>query len=114
MSLTSVDFDGDGYQDLVMGAPARNQNVNIRGKRQRIPLGGEVVVMFGKCTTFQSSEPLRRGFTGTKYRGLQRYQNLGHSLANAGDVNGDGYDDLIIGGYKVDAEKGDAYLTFGC
>jgi hypothetical protein len=33
--------------------------------------------------------------------------------SNAGDVNGDGLDDLIVGAYKADSKAGKCYVIFG-
>jgi hypothetical protein len=37
----------------------------------------------------------------------------GVSVSNAGDVNGDGLDDLIVGAYKADSKAGKSYVIFG-
>ena len=41
----------------------------------------------------------------------------GYSISNAGDVNNDGYDDIIIGAYAADAltrtDAGKSYVLFG-
>ena len=37
----------------------------------------------------------------------------GYKVSSAGDVNGDGYDDIIIGAYTRNSNTGEAYLIFG-
>ncbi|MEZ5875292.1 MAG: integrin alpha [Hyphomicrobiales bacterium] len=37
----------------------------------------------------------------------------GSSVASAGDVNGDGFDDVIIGAYRANAYAGESYVVFG-
>ena len=39
--------------------------------------------------------------------------DFGHSVSGAGDVNGDGYDDVIVGAYGYDGDVGKAYLFAG-
>jgi hypothetical protein len=38
-------------------------------------------------------------------------EEFGHTLANAGDVNGDGYEDLVVGNHKKSSQR--AYVYFG-
>jgi len=48
--------------------------------------------------------------------GRSEADNLGVSVANAGDVNGDGYDDIIVGGFRYQHPKpkaGPVYIYFG-
>jgi hypothetical protein len=76
------DVNGDGYDDLVVGAPGANP---IEGAG-----AGTVTVYHGGPT----------GFDATPSRVLAGFAAgyaFGSSVAGAGDVNGDGYGDLIVG-----------------
>ena len=63
--------------------------------------------------------PPARGETITPawtYAGSQPAEELGYSVASAGDVNGDGYDDILVGAPKFDnghSDEGVAYLFLG-
>jgi hypothetical protein len=87
-----VDFNGDGHADLAVGAPSRS----VGGVSQV----GDVEVTYGAGAhsgTTQIISPATSGVPGTITYG----ENFGQVLAT-GDVNGDGYTDLIIGvpGYR--------------
>ena len=46
----------------------------------------------------------------------QAFARFGHSVDGAGDVNNDGYDDIILGAYYYDAgetDEGQAYVYLG-
>ena len=78
------DFNGDGFLDAVMGDP------NSRGKR------GAVYAVFGTeegIPTATVAEP--NGAHGIVLIGEELGQSIGYSVA-AGDVNGDGIDDIIF------------------
>jgi hypothetical protein len=97
------DFNGDGFADLIIGDAA-------------IGAGGSAFLLFGKATGFGdidlSSLPAANGFAITAGAG----DYLGHSVSNAGDVNGDGFDDIIVGALLDDAggvDAGKAYVIFG-
>ena len=82
--VATGDFNGDGYADLALGAPEFANNGF--GAEQ-----GAVFVYYGS----------KHGLVGTPtvFKGPAEYDNdnmFGSSLA-AGDVNGDGYDDLAVG-----------------
>src|SRR6187402_514073 len=54
--------------------------------------------------------------TGFKISGAAAYDATGRSVASAGDVNGDGFDDVIVGGYNVNSHgfsSGASYVVFG-
>ena len=55
--------------------------------------------------------------TGVKIYGEMENDNLGRSVSAAGDVNGDGLDDILIGAYMADPngdnEAGTTYLVYG-
>jgi hypothetical protein len=109
------DVNGDGYADLIVGSPA------FSGGR---PFVGEAYVVFGKASGFGTSVGGRQvidvaslsaadGFIIRDASGLDRG---GESVASAGDVNGDGYADLIVGSPGDDAagnNVGAAYVVFG-
>jgi Ca2+-binding RTX toxin-like protein len=99
------DVNGDGYDDLIIGA--READPNGGGS-------GASYVVFGKAGGFDPGFELSEldGNNGFKILGESAGQYSGSEVAGAGDVNGDGYDDLIIGASKADTEAG-TYVVFG-
>ena len=83
------DVNGDGIDDLIVGAPSRS------GRQ----LAGESYVVFGTDTGFAASLDLAAldGSNGFRLDGIDADDDSGFSVAGAGDVNGDGFDDLIVG-----------------
>ena len=63
-----------------------------------LPYAGESYVVFGRASGFDASLDLATldGTNGFRLDGIGR-RHSGHSVAGAGDVNGDGFDDLVIG-----------------
>lgn len=57
------------------------------------------------------------GTNGLRIEGLAIDDRTGQSVANAGDVNGDGKDDIIIGAFKAtangNATAGQSFVIFG-
>jgi hypothetical protein len=75
-------------------------------------------VVFGKASGFSSSLALSslNGGNGFSLTGVADYDFSGHSVAGAGDVNGDGYADLLIGAPVQSAgpaAPGKSYVVFG-
>ena len=98
------DLNGAGKGDLALGAPDLNQEQ------------GGVFLVYGE-TYSQVSDLENPGANGVVLSG-QALSELGFSLADAGDVNGDGKADLIIGAPGLNApdggnNQGGAYLLFG-
>ena len=105
------DVNGDGIEDLIVGAHFASGN-GIPGQ------AGASYVVFGKTTLFSANINLAalNGTTGFKIGGAQGEDQSGISVAGAGDVNGDGFDDLIVGAEFADphgAASGAAYVVFG-
>ena len=106
------DVNGDGYDDLIIGAYGADPN----GERG----AGETYVVYGGASAPGTDGVLalsgldgKSGFTLT---GIDRGDVSGYSVSSAGDVNGDGYDDLIIGAREANpngARSGATYVIYG-
>ena len=93
------DVNGDGYNDLIIGAPDNSQNGWSAGC---------AYVFLGRSEMSKAADLVLAGRTDGDY--------MGTSVANAGDVNSDGYDDIIIGAPGSDAtggNSGSAYIYYG-
>jgi FG-GAP repeat len=103
------DINGDGMDDLVIGA--------FRADTYAGDSAGETYVVFGKSfgDGFVSSIELSNlnGSDGFRLDGSAPEARSGSSVAAAGDVNGDGLDDLIIGAYRAQGGDGRSYVMFG-
>ncbi|PSF39565.1 hypothetical protein C7H19_01890 [Aphanothece hegewaldii CCALA 016] len=105
------DINGDGFDDLIIGAPGTNPNSGIFG-------GGQSYVVFGKSGGFSASLNLStlNGSNGFAINGINANDGSGRSVSSAGDFNGDGFDDLIIGASGADPNdsySGQSYVVFG-
>jgi hypothetical protein len=96
------DINGDGLADLLIGA-------------SDAPVGGEIYLIYGKVNLPNNFDLAGADVT---FNGIDPYDASGISVSSAGDVNGDGLDDLIIGANGVDLNwsdlhSGEAYLVYG-
>ncbi|MBN1640622.1 MAG: FG-GAP repeat protein [Anaerolineae bacterium] len=92
------DVNGDGYDDLIVSMTNYNNTWSDEGA---------VFAYYGSATGLGSSYSWMA-------RGNAHYAHLGWDLAWAGDVNGDGYDDIIAGAYRYDYnDVSHAYVWHG-
>jgi hypothetical protein len=110
------DINGDGFADLIIGASYGDAAGNAK------PDAGESYVVFGKASGWGTPIDLTTiaaGTGGFVIHGQDNRDNSGFSVASAGDINGDGFADLIIGAWVGDAAgnakdgAGDSYVVFG-
>jgi hypothetical protein len=97
---TAGDVDGDGFGDVIVGAPFSS---NGQGNE------GEAFVYLGSPSGL-SIVPV------WTTEGNQGGAFLGNAVATAGDVNGDGYDEVIVGASEYDGpdqDEGRSFLFLG-
>jgi hypothetical protein len=93
------DVNQDGFSDVIVGAHANDDNGYFAG-RAYLYFGGTSMDNVADAT-----------FTGEA-----DWERFGNSVASAGDVNHDGFSDVMIGAYESDAggvDAGRAYIYFG-
>ncbi len=96
------DVNADGYDDIIMGATGNDANGDCSGTSYLFlgPISGEMEATAADALLMGEAD----------------YDYAGASVSGAGDVNADGYDDIIIGAYKEDSaapDSGAAYLVLG-
>jgi flavodoxin len=99
------DVNGDGYDDVIVGAPWY-YNASEWWE-------GGAFLFLGSASGIADGNP---SSAAARFQANQANANLGGSVAGAGDVNDDGYDDVIVGagGYDLTgSSSGAAFLFLG-
>ena len=102
------DFNGDGLDDVIVGAAFDTTN--------GVPNSGNAFIFFGQTP---SSQIVLNADTNSNVilDGRIPYDNFGQSVASAGDFNGDGLNDVIVGAYadgnQAGEQSGAAFIFFG-
>ena len=102
------DVDNDGFDDFIVGAFGANGV-------------GAAYLVYGEAGPWDPVLALAtlNGTTGVRIDGIDVDDDAGVSVAALGDVDGDGFDDFIIGANRADVNapgntsEGEAYLVFG-
>ncbi|MBP6056953.1 MAG: FG-GAP repeat protein [Nitrosomonas sp.] len=101
------DVNGDGFDDVIVGIPNADPNGNYNS--------GSSYVVFGKNSGFKAILKLSNidGSNGFRLDGATKNDYSGTSVSSAGDLNGDGFSDLIIGAREARNALGASYVVFG-
>ncbi|XP_030382273.1 integrin alpha-PS2 isoform X2 [Scaptodrosophila lebanonensis] len=104
-ALSTSDVDGDGLDDLIIGAPMYTEPGNVEGKYDV----GRVYVLVQRGTT-----PLEPWTTEYIRDGFNTKGRFGLALTTLGDVNRDGYGDFAVGApYDGPEGRGVVYIYHG-
>lgn len=100
-SLSSAgDVNGDGFSDIIVGAPLYDAG-QINEGRVFIYHGSATGILSSPAVTIESN---------------QSSAYFGQSISKAGDINNDGYDDIIVGAHQYDngqTDEGRVYIYTG-
>ena len=117
------DINGDGIDDLLIGAPYAYTSYyyDPYSYSSYYYYYGATYVIFGKSGATRSDIDLSNldSYDGFKIEGAYNYDYAGWSVSSAGDINGDGIGDLLIGAPSAYAyasssdDAGSTYVIFG-
>jgi len=100
------DFNGDGYDDILIGAPFADHGTETNA--------GAAYLLLGHTNqTLSFDVGSLDGTNGFLIEGLASGDNCGNAVAGAGDVNGDGLDDFLLGAEGAGSATGQVYVVFG-
>ena len=101
-------MNSDGIQDLIIGAPDWSKNSTMTKV-------GRSYVILGKQGGWPAMMNLSKvdGNNGFTLDGSVSNEVSGSSVSNAGDVNNDGKDDLIIGAQGWNSDSGRVFVVYG-
>jgi hypothetical protein len=96
------DVNGDGFDDILIGARSNSAQANM---------AGQTYVIFGKASGWAMDSKLANA--NASFWGEVANDGSGTSVDIAGDVNGDGYDDILLGASGSGSSAGQTYLVLG-
>ncbi len=99
------DVNGDGFSDIIIGATGNDEYAGN---------AGQTYLILGKESGWATNVSLSN--SDASFHGEVSMDGSGNSVASAGDVNGNGFDDILIGADENDGggnRAGKTYLIFG-
>lgn len=106
------DFNNDGFPDLLIGATGLDPVVSGTQRSS----AGAAYLLFGSSTLISRNPDLASfvtGATGVCFIGGATSWNVGEGVSGAGDVNGDGFADILFGASGANSFYGAAFVVFG-
>jgi hypothetical protein len=115
------DVNRDGIGDFIVGASGADPGGRSSAGASYVVFGRDAA----KGESFPAAFPLLSllpggggdGTAGFVLTGIDPWDHSGTSVSNAGDISGDGLDDLIVGAYGADLGRyryvGEAYVVSG-
>jgi hypothetical protein len=108
-ALAVLDLNGDGHQDLAIGAP----NAAVGSGYKATANLGKAYVLFGNQNPSLSNLSQIGVGQGVTFQGVLASGQAGWEVANGQDMNKDGIADLLIGAPFAYGNAGSAYVAFG-
>ena len=106
------DFNGDGLGDIIVTHP----NASYVNNGVTAASSGAAYIVFGKTGTGTVQITSLDGSEGFRIVNPYASEFMGNAVSGGGDINGDGFDDVIIGDYKGDTtltDNGKTYVVYG-
>ncbi len=98
------DINGDGLADIIIGSPGSDVGAILSA--------GESFVLFGKTDANTIDLAAFASDDGMRLQGTVEYDDVGYSVSTAGDVDGDGVADIIVGAPSANSQAGETYVLF--
>ena len=104
------DFNGDGFADLVVGAPLASGLASFGSGRAYVVLGRADF----SATPIVALSDVAIGTGGFAVDGELSFDSAGHAVGGGGDIDGDGFPDLVVGAFNAGPDvAGRVYVVHG-
>jgi len=102
------DFNGDGFDDVLIGAPGNWE--------RKVEMPGSAYIVFGNAAPTWGDDFVLEDYADVIVIGESRLDQFGYAVTFIGDINHDGFDDLLCGApfrNQFNEWDGKVYLILG-